>query len=529
MTRQKIWDIILIVFSVYWTVFFLLDYWDKHPNYVLAIKYFRYTNLCLVVLAGGLALSYIVSKFNSGLISKCFNGIGIYLIAISLVTAFTISHNKYANLNLSSANFIHLYGRLSANFFSGYFLLLACFSAGNLILNRYYINVLKYKSFTIDFGLGAIFITLMLFLLGTIGQLKMIIVLPLLLILIGINWRGSLEFVIKTFVRPFKIKKENGFWGYFCLYLLFTFLVINLFAIDLPFPVGFDSRNLYINIANQISVTNKLVPGYQPYSWSLFISQGFLVFNKIETALFLSFITGVLCLNSVYHLSIRFLKINHTYSCLIVLFIGLIPTYANQFFIELKTDFALLFYQLLALNCVLEFFLKDKFSNNQVIFGLKKNKFKLLTLLGLFIGFGLAIKLLNLFLICSLAIVLWRVKGKFVGAAGLLLVMFAFILILGIHNISGLGKYHLGNEVAIWIYFFLGITLLLYSYIQDKNHVVTFSRQLIIIGAFSIIPLLPWIGKNYSETKSLSPTKLLLGDQAGPSEVLFTIEKNLNN
>lgn len=528
MTRQKIWDIILILFSVYWTAFFLLDYWDKHPNHIIAFQYFKYTNLLAFLGVLGIGISILITKIKTGLVAKFYNGISIYIIGLITVTAITLSYNRYLNLDLQLSNFLHLYGRLSLNFLSGYFIILACYSIGNLVLKRFYATTIKHKHFTYDFGLGAIVVTLILFLLGSLGQLKMIFVLPLLLVMIGINWRGSLDFILRTFIKPFTIREGNSMWGYFSLYALFIFLVLNLFAIDLPFPLGFDSRNFYINIANQIGITNELVSGYQPYSWSLFLSQGFVIFDRAETTLFLSFITGVFCLLISFHLANKYFKISFNNSALLVLLAGLIPTFANHYFVELKTDFALVFYQLLCIVFLMEYFLKDAKNDGVEIFGLKKRKFLILILIGMFVGFGLAIKLLNLFLIYALVVVIWKTKGSLSGSIGLLLIMFSLVLILGLNNLSGLGRYHLGNNTGKWVYFLLGVGLLFYAIVRDKDNFISFSKQILVVGITAAIPLAPWIGKNYLETKSLSPTILLQGDRPGPDVNIFTIERNLN-
>ena len=521
MTKQKIWDVILVIFSVYWTVFFLLDYWDKHPNHVMAFQYFRYTKLCTFLAVLGLGLSYVVTRFRTGLISKFYNGISLYVLGIIIVSAIVISNNKYQNLDLSISNYFHMYGRLSFNFFSGYFVLLACYSAGNLILKKYFGDVIKHKHFTYDFGLGAIIVTQLLFFIGAIGQLNMYVVFPLLLLLIGINYKGAFDFVMNTFIRPFKLKAENGIWGYFCFFVLFAFLMLNHLANDIPFPVGFDSRNLYMNISQQIGDSESLIFGYQPYSWSLFISLGFILFDSIESSVFISFATGILCLFSTYHLCRKYIKLSFTMSILAVLALATLPTFANQFFIEHKTDFGLVFFQLAALGCLVEWILKSPIVDSPKSKKLKSNNYLLLIMIGLYVGFGLSIKLLNLFFVFALVLVLWKKEGNLIGVFGLILIMFSFILLIKINDISGLGKYHLGNDKAIWIYLVGGIVLFGIAFVPNLKSSFSFIKNTSVIALCSILPFCPWVYKNYSETKSLSPTKLLQGGKVGPDKRVF--------
>jgi len=521
MTKLKIWDIILVIFSVYWTVFFLLDYWDKHPSHVIAFQYFRYTKLCTFLVVLGAGLSYLVTRFRTGLVSKFYNGAAVYILGIIIVTAITISYNKYLNLDIGTNNYLYMYGRLSINFFTGYFVILACYSAGNLILKKFYDDIIKHKHFTYDFGLGAIIITMLLFFIGVIGQLKMFVVLPMLLLFIGVNYKGSFDFVMDSFIRPFKIKKENGFWGYFCLFVLFAFLVLNHLSNDLPFPVGFDSRNLYMNIAKQIGESGELVHGYQPYSWSLFMSLGFILFAQVETSLFLSFVTGILCLFTTYHLSHNYFKLNHTLSLIAVLALGTLPTFANQFFAEHKTDFGLIFFQLISLCYLIEWITIPETNKANSNITSNFNKPLILILIGLFVGFGLSIKLLNLIFLFGLVIIFWNRKGNLIGVFGLCLLMFALVLIIGINNISGLGKYHLGNDIAKWVYLVLGLLFFSISFLKNIKEGFYFIKNTSIVAICSLLTFSPWIVKNYSETKSLSPMVLLQGGKIGPDKKVF--------
>jgi len=511
MTKKKIWDIILVCFSVYWTVFFLLDYWDKHPNHVLAFQYFRYTKLCTFLALTGAGLSYLVTRYRNGLISKFYNGTSIYILGIIIVTAITISYNKYLNLDIGINNYLHMYGRLSINFFTGYFVILACYSTGNLILKRYYADVIKHKHFTYDFGLGAIIITMLLFFIGAIGQLKMFVVLPLFLLFIGINYKGSFDFVMDSFIKPFKIKKENGFWGYFTLLILFYFLVLNLYYIDYPFPVGFDSRNLYMNITKEIGLSQGLIPGNPPYNWSLFLSLGVVIFNRIETSLFLSSFTGVLCLLAIFHLCKRLINLKFFPSTVIILIIGTLPAFANQFFVELKTDFGLLFFQLVAVNLLLNYLKLYKSNNSK----LSQVEIKLFIFIGLIIGFSIGIKLLSLLSLFAIFLGLFSHKGDLQGTIGVFLVMFALVIILGINNISGLGKKHLGNEIFQWIYLSIGSVLMYLSYLKNKIFFIKYVKITWLVGMLSVFTLSPWLIKNYIETRSLSPLKLLSGGSKG--------------
>lgn len=510
---------------MYWAGFFLLEYWDKHPNDVMSFQYYRYTSLTLFLGVIGAAISFLVSRKRDGLISKFYNGFAIYILGLIIVCCVAYSYNRFVfvkvgtelvNIPLEANNYMTLCTRLTINFFSSYLMVISCYSLGNFILKKYFSNYIKRKHFSYDFGLGAIIFTLVLFFLAVFGLLKPFVVLPIVIVMMVINWRGTLDFFLRTFIKPIQAGEGFGFWSCFVLFGLLVFLLLNVMFIDLPFPMGFDSRNFYMNISNQLGTTDTLVSGYQPYSWALFVSSGIVIFDRIETTLFLSFLTGVLCLFCVFHLAYKHFKLTHLQSVLAAAFLATIPAYANQFFVELKTDFGLVLFQLISLSLLMDWLLKTKTKETRLIAGVNRRSVFLLSLLGLFIGFALGIKLLNLFFIYAIVIVIWKTNGGYAGIVGLFLIMFSLVLILQLNNISGLDLYHLGNGTARWIYLLAGVSILVFAMLRNMDNAMLFMKRVTIIGVFALIPLLPWIGKNYTETKSLSPRKLLLGEQPGP-------------
>lgn len=527
MTRQKIWDIILVIFSVYWTVFFLLDYWDKHPNHVLAFQYFRYTKLCTFLVLFGAGLSYLVTRFRTGLISKFYNGITVYLLGIVIVGSIIFAFNKHAQYDLTINNYFFLIFRLSKTFILCYAIILACYSIGNLLLNKMFKGILTHQNFCYDFSLGVILFTLILFLLGALSILSFYFILILVILFILSNIKNSLRFVKSTFIKPLKTKNQK-FIGLFCLYITYCFLLLNFIAIDIPFPVGFDSRTLYINIANQLENTGSLIKGFPPYNWSLFISSGKVLSGEIETTLSLSFFSGILSLIALFHLSTKYFKLTYTYSSILILIICTLPAFANQLFVELKTDLGLLFFQIIGLGIFMELSI-CKTKNCDSIRRISIENL-LLIFLGLTIGFGFGIKALNLLFIFAICIAIWTLKAPLLSSLGYLILMFAFVIFFKLNTISGLDKYHLGNDVARWIYLLLGLVIVCLNFYKYKSQSLQFLRQVFLLAGISFFVLSPWLVKNYSETKSLSPIKLIQGGPSGPdnSKLFEVFSKKIN-
>ena len=61
---------------------------------------------------------------------------------------------------------------------------------------------------------------------------------------------------------------------------------------------------------------------------------------------------------------------------------------------------------------------------------------------------------------------------------------------------------------------------------SEREKWLKLMRFSVLFGAIAIIPMLPWMGKNYVETKSLSPKTLLMGTAPGYKMNLNSFIKN---
>jgi hypothetical protein len=187
-------------------------------------------------------------------------------------------------------------------------------------------------------------------------------------------------------------------------------------------------------------------------------------------------------------------------------------------YIELKVDFGMLFYQILILHYTIELLgkLRNTDFNRELKSGLKP-LIPLVLLVGILTSFALGIKMINMFLVFSiLALIWWDEKNKF-GTIGVLCFTLLLFLIAGIDEISGLDKYHLG-EHYIKILFFI-VALSAFAYSLYKYRIRSLARLVIsVVFLFSSgLLILPWMAKNYSESKSFNPRTLLMGKDPGPN------------
>jgi hypothetical protein len=168
-----------------------------------------------------------------------------------------------------------------------------------------------------------------------------------------------------------------------------------------------------------------------------------------------------------------------------------------------KIDFALLFFQIVIVHQFFKYIQKDE------------QPLSFLILIGILSGFALSIKFTHLYLITTLVIAYWTRKGGIPAMLSAASFGVAIFLLARIDDVGGLRSAHLGVEYQQWIIAFVGVALLVYIFVTNRKLLIKLVSFAMIFGAFHLIPILPWAGKNYMDSKSLSPKTLLIGDSPG--------------
>jgi hypothetical protein len=288
---------------------------------------------------------------------------------------------------------------------------------------------------------------------------------------------------------------------------------VNFLSIHVPFPSGFDSRNVYVNISQLISESGSLVEGYQPYNWSLLMSVGFIMFDYVELALGLSLSAIVLAAIGVYEFSSRTLRVDKNQSLFVIALFLVTPALVNQMFVEIKVDFGMLFIQIASIIVFFQWLSKSKTDG--------KTHYKLLVLIGMLCGFGMGIKLINMFLVFVLLGLIWWRDEQRISLVGILLISVGILIFAGIDDLSGLKVYHKSIAITSIGCGVIGIGMLLYDFIKDKSASIRSLLYSSVLGLSLLVTFSPWIGKNFLESKSLNPKTLLLGKKSGPENTSF--------
>ena len=481
-------------------------YNDKHGQYVDSFVYFKFFNFLLLIQIGGIALFTLVHFVNNSRVKRLFfNPLMFVAMGYVMSLAVFFSFDTFVSKKLS---FIQ-----------------AAVVSRSILGFAFYLAIISLCARSIAAGFGvkrvdsawlslalAIMI-LVLFGIGSFGMLNIFTVVLIFFLIVVVGFKENFK-LFHFFIKPLKDHQNINYWGFIIFYLLLIALTINFLSILTPYPYGFDARNYYMNSTQLIAQNNGLIEGFQPYNWQLLMSLGFILFDSHEVAISISFFAFILCLIAINDFTKEIFKLDINYRLLIMLLITVTPAFYNQLSIDVKIDFALLFYQIV----IVHLFVK--------LCQAKDWDWKMIIIFGLLNGFALGIKFTHLYLIASMIIVYWGIKGGVVGLISGASLCVGVFLIAKIDDVGGLRQYHLGVDYQQWIVLAIGAGLFVVLALTERQKWLKLMRFSVLFGAIAIIPMLPWMGKNYLETKSLSPKTLLMGKAPGYKMNLNTFIKN---
>lgn len=523
--KFKAVDIGIGIFAVIWFCIILLDYFNKHPIYSSSIEYFQYPGLYI---SAGTVVALIIFNLKydrwTG-IKIPVNGLTITALSMVFSLFLIVSHRNYAYTEASSADIRKIFATTWALIGFIFLFMFVLKSMGRVVYRRLFKNHIK-ASYLVDLGFGIILFTLCLFVLGLFGGITESTVIALLFVFALVNLFYLVQSLKSFFFSPVDISGLNILGiASFCFIVLYVLL--NLISSIGPFPSGFDSRNFYLNISQLIAQNNSLVEGYQPYYWSLFMSVGFALFDKVELALLLSYSGIVLTLLAANRFAKRHLKLdqNIRYFCLLLFVVT--PAVTNQMYTEHKVDLAMLFFQILTLDYMMTLFKKLSAIDEEKDFKSNlKSLLPIIILVGLLSSFALGIKMINMFMVFAILVLIWWDSRNRFGILAMLCFTLLLFLFAGVDELSGLNKYHLSIGFVKIVLALIMLASLVVSIIKFRKssmlRVWITGVYLFCCGVF----IGPWVVKNFIEQKSLNPRILLMGKDPGPD---VSLNKLINN
>ena len=522
-------DWIFMIFSVFWVGFVMLDYFNKQFIYWPSITHFKYTNLFIFL---GLIGVFLSAYYNELWFFKKWpqlpiNGLGIFGLFIIVIWSVTMAYNKYWKAPLDYTNYLHLLGKGVFTLGCTYLMVLSAYSSGKLIRQKFIADQKLNPFVLLDIAFGFMLYTFVLMILGVLGVLDQLVLIGVIALLSLVNYKASLEFIIKTLWRPLKKPSDLNFWGALVMFFILVYISMNYLYTQAPYPLGFDARNYYVNISKLIAEAGALVPGFQPYAWGLVMSTGYIAFNSPEITMFLSALGGILSLIAIYEFCKRYVNLSSNNSALVALLYLLTPTVTNQFIIEFKIDLTLVFFQFVIINFVMWWLFESKKEgeSEQQILSNKTDR-NALIILGLLLGYCLSIKVLSVFLIFAVFAGIWWHTKDTIGVIGICALTIGVVLLAQLDNISGLRVYHLSPNITSYVLLIIGVICMGYSFVKGNKVFLHNVKALFLCGVVATAVFAPWVYKNYQFTKSTELTKLIMGDKPRPTLTPATMAKN---
>ncbi len=538
MTTQ-IGKIVTIGFCALWAILIFADYWYFHPEYRMSFQVFQYMDLTIALGVLGAAVGGgLYATRNNEKPLFLANGLGVLALLLTISGLIIYFHffKIGGNFTISTGEIFTYLGKIIAVLSAAYFIFASAFATGDLLFKKIFsFSFNKGENILLKIATGVTVISILLFFFGVLNLLDVKFILPLLLLPMGINWKGSWAFVQTTLLKPSRNVQQINWLGFSCFYLLLVFASLILLQTIRPYPFGFDALAIYLNLPQLIGETQGLVPGYSPYYWSLFIALGYVIFDHIEVVIALSVTGGILSSLFIYEICRKWLDVN--YAILIATIFYSLPMINFQSYRDIKTDLGLLFILLAAVLVLIKWLSledeqayrsgpeytesKNKTTSNNpnkiapiaagILGKYFSEKTQLIILVGLLSGMAIGIKLTGLILIFSILAVFAYAKGGEIGFLTAFALSFAVVLLGGLEVATGLRAYHFGTSILKIVFPILGVAGLAYLLIKNRGELFDLVRIGMIYIIFTGLVYLPWPLKNYKETNSLSINTFITG------------------
>jgi hypothetical protein len=379
-------------------------------------------------------------------------------------------------------------GTLTANLLkiigSWLFFTLLFHNLGAVILRR---KEIKTFGFFKNIGLGmAVFMGLM-FLLGTVGLLKVSVlwVVTILALIAGATKLPLLLQTLKNAHFKISLKKEN-WWVPLVLLLSGIPMALNIIETIKPYPGGFDSLVRYHNTPNLLAQYEGLVAHLPAYNYELIFGLGRILFNSTMIGAGLSLLGAFLGFGLLFTLLNKKFRWQESF-LLMAIFLSL-PMTQFMLSVEPKIDLPLLFFSLLA------------------VYEAIKSRY---AWAGFWLGICLGIKattvLLMFTLLAYFAFNFWGV----LAAAGT--TVFALGLLNGVGQLFFLRflEHNLQTGLTIGLLVLsLGMFLTVF---YKKKPTTKQVKSLFLMGGIMMLTFSPWVVKGVVDNDSFSANAIMHG------------------
>lgn len=520
--KKNIGKWLTVLFCAYWLLIVFFDFLASSSSYVYAVRFFKYWDLLIAAYATGFLISMIFIKKKSGWNSFNVSGFRVvyfYPILLAFMTMVMWFYFYKNDLEFSAFQFLLKTVLIHISVITVF---VSAVSSGAFILKTIKLPESFNSNIFLQISVGFAIMCFGIFLLGVMNQFNYYMALIWLLVLIISGWKSLLDSLKINLLK----KQDTTSVNSFSIFLIITVIIlvsVNLITVTSPFPLGFDSLTLYMNIPKLVSNSGGLIEVLYPYNWSLIVSLGYVIFESNAVALHLGSVSSILLIFLIFKIARNYVSTDWAIFSAVLFYT--LPLIVWPSSIEIKTDLSLFLIMLTVLHIIIEFYFRNQ--NSQV--GNSSNNIvdtesKLWLIAGILIGFSLGIKYTSLIAVLGLIVFLFYYYcGKFVALASLLAII-VFIFIFNLYTFADLSF----SKLEIFsLTLVLAVIALLFIFLARKNGRISTKKPLKLIFILIIgsgIALLPWGIKNTVESNSLNISELLKKTESLSAK--FNIELN---
>ncbi|TVQ43178.1 MAG: hypothetical protein EA362_11855 [Saprospirales bacterium] len=503
----------------------LTDFFGNSTDYIYALRFIKYTDFLFLnaVLCLLLIFLFVKRPISFQLRINNFRWIYLYPVLLLLMVLFAAFHQSKHGADWSFSGFLLNTIILHLKFF---LVLIASFSSGAFLFSVIKQDVVKGFNFFISISLGFILLALILFILAAFGHYTLWPVVVVLILLSGVGWRETLEFFRKeVFKKQPEIVLHPA--AIFLVFIAVLVTAVNFISITTAVPIGFDSLTLYLNTPMLMSQSGELIKGQMPYYWSIIMGIGYVVFDSNPIAQYIGIFGGVLSMLLVVQIGRLFISVNWAIFAAVIFYC--MPLVLWQSSTEVKTDLGKLFFVLLAVALVVNYYFRKIISEDEKnirTLAVKKEELILWGLVGLLCGFALGIKFTASMTIVALLGMLFFIRAGFYSAFGIVFLGLAFLFFIDAHQFSAIEIVSSDKWILVLVLTISSIVYFLLSFNKRENFLHLFKLILAFIVPIFVL-LAPWAGKNIIEHGNFSLTNLMEGKD--PAPVLLGSVNDLSN
>lgn len=521
--KKNIGKWLTVLFCFYWLFIVLIDFIANSPDYVYAVRFFKYWDFLVAAYITGFICSIFFIKKKSSWNTLNISGFRIIYFYPVLLAFMTMAIGFYFyknNLDFSVSQFLIKTVLIHTNVL---IVIVASISSGAFLLKYFKLPVHFNSNLFLQICIGFAIMCLGIFILAVINQFNWFTASIWLFILIITGWRSLFDSLKNNLWK----KQQDITVKPFSVFLIITAIIlisVNLITVTSPFPIGFDSLTLYMNIPKLVTNYGGLIEGIYPYNWSLIVSLGYVVFESNAVALHLGSVSGILLIFLIFKLARKYVSIDWAIFSAVLFYTLPIVVWPSS--IEIKTDLSVFLIMLTVIYIIIDYYFG--YQNNQVENNTNNffnNESKIWLIAGILTGFSLGIKYTSLIAVLGLVVFLFHFYyGKLVAFASILTIVI-FILIFNLYSFADLSF----TKIEIFsLSLLMALLAIFFTFLARKKGNISTQKPLKLIFILMIgagVALLPWGIKKTAESNSLNVSELLKNSESITAKFNFDLDQ----